>query len=192
MKAVTDFENLLKKWKGVRASVYTEPWDDLKKQLASIRARGAIPKATKPAAARASAASAAPTPGATAGKGGGEGSSSKRKRAAPEQQLGTQGGSGSQDDVAGAARPTAVGQVHGKTVREWTKKDVSDWLLTIGEAYMQFQESFVEARVEGDQLLDIIGGDEEAHKELATALNVTSKIHRTAIIKAARGLRERC
>ena len=56
MKAVTDFENLLKKWKGVRASVYTEPWDDLKKQLASIRARGAIPKATKPAAARASAA----------------------------------------------------------------------------------------------------------------------------------------
>ena len=159
---------------------------------AIIRARAAIPKATKPAAARASAASAAPTPGATAGKGGGEGSSSKRKRAAPEQQLGTQGGSGSQDDVAGAARPTAVGQVHGKTVREWTKKDVSDWLLTIGEAYMQFQESFVEARVEGDQLLDIIGGDEEAHKELATALNVTSKIHRTAIIKAARGLRERC
>jgi hypothetical protein len=79
-------------------------------------------------------------------------------------------------------------------VREWTKEDVSDWLLTIGEAYMQFQESFVAARVEGDALLDIIGGDdeEEAHTELATALRVASKIHRAAIIKAARGLRERC
>jgi hypothetical protein len=267
VKAVTDFEILLKKWKGVSAKVYKEPWKALKEQLAIIRARGAIPKATKPAAARAAAASAAPTPGATAGKGGGEGSSSKRKRAAPEQQLGTQGGSGSrddvagaarptavgqargaipkatkpaaarasatsaaptpgatagkgggegssskrkraapeqqlgtqggsgsQDDVAGAARPTAVGQVRGKTVREWTKEDVSDWLLTIGEAYMQFQESFVAARVEGDALLDIIGGDdeEEAHTELATALRVASKIHRAAIIKAARGLHERC
>ena len=194
VKAVTDFENLLKPWEGLSAKVYKGPWKDLKEQLAIIRARAAIPKATKPAAARASAASAAPTPGATAGKGGGEGSSSKRKRAAPEQQLGTQGGSGSQDDVAGAARPTAVGQVHGKTVREWTKEDVSDWLLTIGEAYMQFQEYFVEARVEGDALLDIIRGDdeEEAHTELATALHVASKIHRAAIIKAARGLRERC
>jgi hypothetical protein len=109
VKAVPDFVRLLKPWDGLEASVYTESWGELKTQLASLRARAAIPRAPQPATARASAASAAPTPGATAGKGGGEGSSSKRKRDAPEQQLGTQGRSGSQDDVAGAMPPKVAG-----------------------------------------------------------------------------------
>ena len=63
----------------------------------------------------------------------------------------------------------------------------------IGEAYRQFQESFVERNVDGGVLLDTLGGDDDeaAHGALATALRVASKIHRAAIIKAARGLRER-
>ena len=196
---MTDFVRLLEKWDGVEASVYTEPQDELRTQLASIRARAAIPRASQPAAARASAASAAPTPGATAGKGGGEGSSSKRKRAAPEQQLGTQGGSGSQDHAAGAAATAATGTAAvqhtavATPVSAWTLSDVAAWVLSLGAAFQPYAQSFASVAhgVTGDVLLQLIGGEtnnEDAHQNL-TDLGVTNRIHRQVLRIKAKKLR---
>ncbi|KAL3877200.1 hypothetical protein ACJMK2_034941 [Sinanodonta woodiana] len=65
-----------------------------------------------------------------------------------------------------------------KPVTQWNQKDVTDWMVTLGSWTDQYQVEVMQRNIVGTLLLEIDGSN------IYETLNVTNKLHASALLKA--------